>query len=563
VPDEYLAAIDEILTARLGDRGQRVSQDELDKLSDMGNKRLDAYKLADEYYSGDQDTRLTDRMKQYLELNGKVRYVENICQIVADSFVERLVITGVTTSEDEPAPPENPLNPLEPKPPKPMDLADWLWNRVWDGNNGDERMITVHNDVGRRGDAFVIVDYDTERLRPRIVRQLPDQIRVIYANGIKRLAVKKWYTDDQSPTNPEGRKVCRMNLYFPDRIEKWMRLHDNASKSEGGWIEWVDDGDTQWPTPWVGNDGKPLGIPVFHLANRPDDSGYGVAEHLIVIPIQNRLNKELLDLSAILDTMGAPQRYAIGVESTENLKSAPGEIWSTGSDTNTAQFGQFDPADPTGPLKSIESTITRASTISRTPRYMLELTGGAPSGEAMHTAESGLVSKVKGRQPFLGNQWTEALRMSVLVALTFGGTADEEQPPVDLAKARSCSINVVWTDPRTFNELEHLQTLGLMKALGIPDEYLWSRIEGIDVDAIKQMKMADDIANAAVMAAQFNRGGQTNPSEPGQGVPPPAAPQLAVPPEAFKIMLTQPPSAPKTKKVERNAAGQIVAVTEA
>lgn len=524
--DEYLATADRLLAKALGrPRSKRIDNKALDKYADMDSKRTDAYKLADRYYEGDQDTMLTDRAKQYLERSG-LSYAENICAVVADAYAERLVIVGVTTSEDEKAPEANPLT--GETPPKPMDLADWLWRRVWDGSQGDERQIDIHNDVARRGDGFIIVDYDTEKLRPTIIRQLPETVKCVYEDGVKVAAVKKWYTSEASPVNPEGRRVCRMNVYYPDRIEKWMRLHDNPSSS-GGWIEWVDEGDPVWPTDWIGPDGKPLGIPVFHLANKPGDDAYGEYEHRQVIPLQDRLNKELLDLSAILDAMGAPQRWATGVEDTSQLKTAPGEVWTTGGEN--AKFGQFDPADPAGPLKSIESTITRSVKISRTPEYMLNLSGGTPSGEAVHASDRGLVSKIEGRQPKLGNQWAEVLRMATLVALTFGGTSDEEQPPVPIDVARRATININWKDPRTFNQLEHLQALQIMAELGIPQEYLWGRIEGIDVDQIKHLKVQTDMEAAAQLAAQFNRGGQTNPAEPGQGLPPGA---IRVPPALAK-----------------------------
>ncbi len=524
-PDSYLGPIQAMLTATLGPREGRLSDEALDKYADFEDGgRIDRYKLADKYYYGRQESHLTDRLQQYLETESGVTYIENICQVVSDAFAERFVVVGVTTDHDEPAPPPPPPAPppVPGEPPqappekaeKPPDLADWLWNRVWDGSQGDQRQIEVHNDMARRGDAFTIVDYDTERLRPSIVRQLPNQIRIIYENGVKSMAIKKWYTSASSPTNPAGRKICRMNLYYDDRIEKWFKLADGK-----GWVEWLDDGDDVWPTPWVAKDEKPLGIPVFHVPNSPDDSGYGRAEHRIIIPIQDRLTKELIDLSSILDQEGWPQRWASGLASADSLKGEPGTVWST--ENENAQFGQFDAASPSGALSSIDSTIARASKLSRTPEYMLNLSGGTPSGEALKTSESGLVSKVQGRHPFVGNQWTEMFRMSILVALSYGGTTKEEQPPVSLVDARGVSININWKDPRTFDEQAHLAALQIMKDLGIPEEYLWSRIEGVDVEAVKALKRTSDVQNAARLVADFNRGGDTNPAEPGQGVPAP------------------------------------------
>lgn len=524
--DAY-SLIDATLTGILGDRSARVSQDQLDKLADFTQDgRHDRYMLAVQYYEGEHDTLLTDRLKQWLE-RSHLNYSENICQVVVDALAERLAVVGVVTSEDTPeadtvpAPAVGPdglpdTTTVAPMAPETQDMGEWIWQRVWDGSQGDQLQIEVHAETVKKGDSYLIVDYDVKKRRAKMVRNTPEMVRMHYAGTEPSFAVKKWYSNDASPVNPNGARVCRLNIYRADRIEKWFRLHDDR-KSQGGWVEWLDDGDTVWPTPWVDANSQPLGLPVFHFANRPADDHYGTAEHRIIIPLQDRLNKELIDLAAVLDQQGWPQRWATGIESTTDLKSVPGEIWNSPSEL--AQFGQFDAASGDGILKSIESTMERASVISRTPTYMLELTGGVPSGKALIVSESGLVSKIKNRQIFNGNDWVEALRMASIVTVVFGGTDDDEQPPItDLGLLRSMSINVAWRDPHTADELQHIQTLQGWQALGVPDEYLWTKLEGVDVETIRRMKQASDVSNAANMMNAFNRGGDTNPAIDGQGV---------------------------------------------
>jgi len=538
---EYTREIEAILSERLGDRAERVSQDELDKLATWPDGLISGYELYGKYYRGDHGTLLTDRLKQYLERNARFEYNENYCELVVEALVSRLKVIGVTTSEDpEPAedapePRDGPVPGTEaPEGPQvpssfpkgatvkrikaePLSLSGWLWEHVWDGSQGDQKQTEVHRQSAVKGDAYVVVDFDPEKGKPVLRRNSPETCRVIYKGGEKHAAIKKWESNDKSPTNPAGVRVLRMNIYYPDRVEKWFKMlgRDGENKA-GGWIEWMDDGDSVWPTPWVGPDNEPMGIPVFHFANFPDDEGMGRAEIRSVVPQQDRLNKELVDLSSVLDSQGFPQRWATGVTETSGLKSNPGEVWSTESES--ASFGQFDAADPAGLLKSIESTIVRLADRSRTPRYMLQLSGGTPSGEALKTAEAGFKDKVEDRQTFHGNQWGEVLRMSALVSHVYGGDGDPK-PPCSFEDCQKASINVKWRDAQTKDEKAHLETLILMQTLGIPEEEIWSRIDGIDVADLREKKRKSDMENAATMMRAFDRGGDTNPAVDGQGMP--------------------------------------------
>lgn len=511
---DYHTEAGKVLERALGPR--KRTDAELSKIATWDEARLSAYTLAGQYYRGDQESKITDRLKQWLERND-VPYCENFAASVVDAMVDRLVVEGVGTDLDKDGSDD--------------DLGSWLWSNVWDGSQGDERGIDLHHGAVLYGDYFVIVDFDNKKRRPRWTLNSPDICRIEYDNGEKLYAVKKWYTNEKGPSNPTGLRVCRLNVYLPDVIEKWYRLHDDRKANEGeqgGWQEWIDEPEegveSVWPTPWMTDDDEPIGIPVFHFTNHRDRrSMYGVSELRAVYPQQDRLNKELIDLAAILDQQGWPQRWATGLDSTETLRSNPGEVWKAPSDT--AKFGQFDAAPLDGPLKAIESTMLRLSTRSRTPSYLLFLTGSdVPSGEALKTAEGGLVSKIERFETYAGNQHVEAMRMSARLAFIFGNP--EERPPADLEQIEKCSITINWRDPHTRNEKEHLETLQLMMALGIPAEYLWDKIDGLDVEKVKQLKKQEEEAAAAAAASFFDRGGPANPGDPGQTGARPGMPGL-------------------------------------
>ena len=450
------------LKERLGDRSEKADQDFLRRVADMGAERLDNYKIALEYYEGEKGALLTDRSKAYLQ-RSTLPYGENFCATVVDALAERLSVVGVTTDlaeKDDESGEES------------DELGDWLWD-AFDQNRGDETQTTVHSESIKYGDGFVVVDFNPDKGIPRFTWNNPTMVRPFYEDGRLGYCSKVWNTTAKSPTNPTGKTIRRLNIYYPDRVEKWFSMASDSEKAE--WVERLDDGDATWPTPWVGKDGAPLGVPVFHFRNKRT-ADYGQAEHWQTIPQQDRLNKELVDLSSVMDHQGFPQRYGIGVSDTSSLTTDPGVVWT--SENPGAQFGQFAAADPSGLLKAVESTLIRIATRSRTPAHLIYLSGGLPSGEALKTAEAGLTAKCKNRQTYFGGVWAEAFRMAAMVAETFGAPA--ETPPVHFPELRAVSINVRWQDAETRNEKEHLDALTVMSALGVSKETILSMIPGID-----------------------------------------------------------------------------------
>jgi len=333
---------------------EALDQEFLREMASMGTKRLDDYHVAEDYYSGDQDTMLTDRAKTYLERSG-IDYHENYCATVVDALADRCRVVGIDT-------PEYP------------ELGEWLWQTIWDRNRLDAEQHRFHTELLKYGDAFMVMEFDNALQATRIRMNYPDMLRADYVDGKMVRSVKTWTTDEASPVNPpvglspRGRSVVRMNIYYDDRIEKYFR----TGTDEGGlWAPWIDYGDTVFPTPnyLLDNPATPRGIPIVHFANMRQRKQYGVAEHRSTIPQQDRLNKELVDLSLVMDTLGFPQRYAVGVANTSVLRAVPGEVWSS-EDPNTA-FGQFPAADVDGMIRAIENTISRIAARSRTPSHML------------------------------------------------------------------------------------------------------------------------------------------------------------------------------------------------
>lgn len=464
----------------------------LDECEDMGAHRLEQYELYREFYEGDHQVELTDRAREYLERKG-VRFAENFCEPMVDMVGERLTVTGfdVMIGDEESDASD--------------DLATWLDRTFWRGNRLDETAGVVHSIALSRGDSFGIIGYDNEAGRPTFSFNAPESVKAVYADDDPTrmlYAVKVWTTTEAGPSNPSGAKVRRMNIYYPDRIERYFKLH--ASERRGGWVKWMDapteDGTPAlWPTPWVDAAGDPLGIPVVHFRNRAQGRPYGRSELCGVVPQQMLLNKHVLDLAMVVDNQGWPQRWVTGVDPTStNFKTAPGEVWV--AQAKDAGFGQFDTADVGPLLDTIEATLSRMARRSGMPLHML--TGGdMPSGESMKTAESRLVKRCIDRGISFGNCWEDA----AMIAIRLAAFAGDLVLPADPSTIR---LDALWDSPESRDDKAEAETATIYHALGVSKSTLLARL-GFDPRQEAERR-AEEGEEAAEQAAKFfDAGGDT------------------------------------------------------
>ena len=434
------------------------------------------YTLYQRYYKGEQDVHLTNRLRQFLPTDLKFR--DNFCGLVVDTLAERLTVQSFASPTDEA-------------------LTEWA-QEIWRLNRMDQEQIVVHSEALLNGDAYVLVDYDAEEQRPRLTYQPADTITPRYDSVTRKLAyvAKKWLVQANGQDGP----VTRMNLYYPERIEKYV-LYGAV------WRPFEDEGDLAWPLPWLDQVGAPLGITLIHFRNQPMGDDFGSSELANIVPIQDLLNKALVDLVMILDTLGFAQRWGIGIDApASTFRTAPGSFWNMkSSDPASAKVGQFESAAVDGPLKTIETLIQHISAISRTPQHLFQMAGGAPSGEALKTSESGLVHKAKLRQVGFGNSWEDVIRAAARLESAFGS-----QVFIDP------SVEAQWKDPETHNEESFIAALGIKRTqLGVPEVQIW-REAGYSAEQIAQMlqdKQDEQVASSNIGAAilqSFNSG------EPGQ-----------------------------------------------
>lgn len=463
-----------------------VDQDFLDACATITPRRLAGYTTAQAFYDGDHGTKLTDRAKKFLQQTG-IPFCENFCEPVVDAMTDRIAITGFLTGLGD----EGRVEAFE-------QWADELWQRcrldatqqmLW------QRTVTL-------GDGFVLVDLAADG-RPRFTVQQSARVNVCYSDDVPdslEWASKQWVTQKTGPQNPNGRAIQRLNVYWPDRVEKWFRLHTGEAGGTGGWSAWSDTDGEDAVVPWVRPDGTPRGVPVFHFANKPCDHDYGRSEIRGTIPQQELLNKLVIDLALVLDNHGSPEKWATGIEPSQaSTLSAIGDLWSA-ADPN-AKFGQFDAAHPEGLLAAIEGTLSRIARRSRTPLHLL--TGGdMPSGEALKSAEAGLVAKVRDRQGVWGNRWEDAILYAARLAQDEGNDVDV---PDDLI------VSAQWQDPESRNEKTQLEAAILKNELGVSKETLLREL-GYNPEQERAARLVEVEEAQASMARMFDRG----PDQPGE-----------------------------------------------
>jgi len=437
-------------------QGEKARQDFLKDAANMGVKRLEDYKRFEDYYCGEHRVQLNDREREYLEASG-FRYAENFCETIVDTHASRMAVSGFGAASGDDA------------------LAKFALD-LWSENDLDAGQTQVHEGLVKLGDFFVIVEPEEGRL-PCVTPLTPSQGKAVYDSGEMIYFVKVWNTVRFSASNPQGRKIRRMNIYWPDRIDKWFcpdsegdtwGAYKDREDEEGNSKEWTMDGEP---------DGDPIGIPVIHFANKPSPF-YGRSVLRGVIPQQDSLNKSLIDFYWVMDAQGWPQQWGTGT-TADGVKRHPGSLWT--SESAEARFGQLDPADPEKSIKAIESQITRMASRSETPLHLMLAGGNLPSGETLKTSESGLTRATKNRQIANGPGWRNTVKIAARIEKAFG-----ESDPTDEGK-----LATRWERAESRQELDEANTAVLWSGLGVSRDTILSRL-GFDPEDEQKKRDAEE-----------------------------------------------------------------------
>ena len=436
-----------------------------------------SYARYDNYYDGDHDQVLSDQVRSvFATLFKGLRY--NLCPNVVDTLADRLVITGFVANERVQA----------------------MIDGIWTDRRMQSRSNVVHTDAVKRGDGFVIVWPGADG-RPAIYPQSRGVMAVRYEdNGDAEQiaeAVKCWTVD-----TPSGRKELRVTRYLADRIERYLSHNaTNGIPDNLAGLAWygADEAESVIPNPY----GR---VPVFHFTNALRVNKFAQSEIKDVLPLQDGLNKTLVDMMVGSEFHGLPQRWVTGLEKFRDpqtgqeikpFTTGADRIWTVASET--VKFGQFDAADLEQFLGVVNAYVDAIARVSRTPPHLfMRNTGDFPSGESLRTAEAPLLSKVHKRQSVWGDVWEDVIGFAAQIS----GIADP------------WPIEAQWLDVTPHNESERInagatkvESLGVSRAqvqreLGYNEE----QIETMAAERIEEQKARVEAAAAAFNAGPTNRG---------------------------------------------------------
>ncbi|MFL6375528.1 MAG: phage portal protein [Pyrinomonadaceae bacterium] len=411
----------------------------------LDNFRLNATRYAkfQRYYDGNHDLAFATEKFQNTFGNLFREFALNLCPVVCDAVRDKLRIAGVGGKSDgfsrfSLASSTLGATPTTPHvgTPKGVTLtSDSIWRRSRMALRSGE----VHKEALRSGDAYVIVWPDASG-KATLFPNRAANIAVQYddeGTGNILWAAKWWTTRD---------KRVRVNLFYPDRVERYV------SKQESEIVV----SDARSFLPFEGDLANPYGIvPVFHFANNADVGDLGRSELGGAIPIQDGLNKSVLDMLVAMEFSAYRQRWAAGIEidfDAEGKKVAPFKagvehLWI--AENPQATFGDFAASDLEQFLKVKDSFRIDIASVTGTPlHYFVQESTGFASGVSLQQNETRFNAKVRDRQSAFGQVWEDAMRFALKI---------EGDDQADVA--------IEWEDPAALSEKDVLEERLLEKEL--------------------------------------------------------------------------------------------------
>lgn len=428
--------------------------------------RADAYRLYRAYYNGEHN--LAFATEKFRNAFGALfqEFADNICDDVVDEPVDRMQFvgwSGTTTDITAAAQEQHDLNRL------------------------DGRLGEVHRNGWREGDGFVIISQD------------PDDVVRWYVQDPRQMAVQ--YDADRPDRIVKAAKVWkvgkawRCTIYYDDgRITRWA----TKGSTNGGGLPTAAafqpftevrmvNGETEEVAAEQETDADRC--PVFHYPGG-EIGKYGRSVLKDVIPLQDALNKAVLDMLVGMEFHALPQRWATGVvlekddQGNEIDPWTKGEnrVWTTGNDK--AALGQFPAADLAAMLEVQDGFRLEIARKGAIPPHSVNLRSGGqvPSGVALLVAEGKTIKRVKDHQ----RDWGATHRDAMAFALRLGGISCESR-----------DLEIEWAPVETRDEKALLEGLVIKRELGVSDRQILLEA-GYDTSLVEDF-LAEKEANRARM----------------------------------------------------------------
>lgn len=390
---------------------------------------------------------------------------------------------------------------------------------VWDDNLMDLQIGQVFEEALSTGNGYILVwpnemDADDPDTTPVIMYpQAAHEVYVDYDSdkpGKITKAAKLW--SEQVDVGGGKKDGYRINLYYPDRIEKFAATGQGKEKrwpEAKNFVPYDDGSGQRIPNGW----GM---VPIFHFANkrRLGLNQPGVSELRNAIKIQDAQNRELWRLLIAGEFDVLKQKYVVnvsdpsdpanmngtpdarplsaGASGVAGLRSGPDQIMAfkgTGEEGETPQVGEFSSADMQGFQIRVNVWRETMAIATGTPvQYFMPTQEGPAtpaSGESQKIADTKLDKKVRDRQIAWGAVIKSMMELAVRMSRGEGGTEVE--------------LKVNWEDTRPRNELESWQKAILQGQAGVPWQIVMKE-QGYTDDQIEMMEHLKE-----QNAAKFNQ----------------------------------------------------------
>lgn len=343
------------------------------------------------------------------------------------------------------------------------DLFAW---RIWQASEMDADFPLAAETSFAKGRSYLSVWKRPRDEFPTIAAEDPTQCIVEHEPGSRhrRRAALKMYTDEWTGQDA-AELFLRAQDGKPAGLYRFRR--DTLVGSLGGWVP-LPGNDAFEPNP-AGWDGIPI-VPLVNrarlsytpLAVRKQLKHGGESDLADVTAIQDRINETILARVIAIWFASFKQKWATGLvlddepvvdsdgdpvlddDGRQKMKLAePFDVWMDRLmvvDNKDVKFGEFTETDIGQFLQSHERDLQDLSTIKRIPRHYLFQTGQSPSGDAIKSAETGLVALIRRKHLDLGDPAEETVRIGRI----FAGESDV---PVD--------SELIWADPefQTYGQL--------------------------------------------------------------------------------------------------------------
>lgn len=487
-----------------------------DKESELHNK----IKLYREYVAGDQAAPLNE-YEQAL-LGDGVTYQFNVCRTILNVKNDRLKVMQLILKDALDAVASTDENGND------IMLGDLLteqFKRQWDKNRMDLRQRHNHWNASRDGESFIIADYDHDKKQ---VVFIPNErwagttgVRAIYSEEnpteVSRY-VKHWVESYVDKFGYTAKRV-RMNVYYPDRVEKWYQ--------SGGWKPYEFDGTpvydleqgykaaVVWWTHDFSPSGLPLGFPVFHFICNADGGQGGVSDLADIVPhAQDDINRKGASLLAGTSVAGFGITYMFGAklpgDENDMVQMFPGTVID-GLDKE-GSITQTQPADLPQLIQSLETSIRHAAMLANIPLSYINTTGQVMAEGTQQQNEVALTSVIKQRQVAFGNAYEDLAKLTVKLLLVnnqlsdlvglLGGSTDRALQAID-----DLSVECDWLPAEMRDETAEVNRVAVkVEKLGLPQEMGLEELGYSQADLLRIEKYNNDkLIRSTIAAMQFQQ----------------------------------------------------------